>query len=105
VIRYLRSIEYRGLLRAALNEESDVVIWEEVYKLLPEPTFTTDVAPSTPPPSSPPRTASVQQTPWTFNTGSFADTSDLRRNVDPILKDEPPGRLTRSLGRFRGFVR
>lgn len=76
------------LFRAALNEESDVVIWEEVYKLLTEPTFPTDVAPSTPPPSGAPHTASFQQTLWTFNTGSFADTSDLRRNVDPILKDE-----------------
>jgi hypothetical protein len=44
--------------------------------------------PSTPPPSDPPRTASFQQTLWTFNTGSFADTFDLRRNVDPILRTE-----------------
>jgi hypothetical protein len=31
----------------------------------------------TPSPSGPSRTASSQQTPWTFNTGSLADTSNL----------------------------
>jgi hypothetical protein len=76
------------LLRAVLNDASDDAIWEQVYNLLREPAFSTDVAPSTPPPSDPTRTASFQQTPWSFNTGSFADTSDLRRNVDPILRDE-----------------
>ncbi|KAH8727358.1 hypothetical protein GQ44DRAFT_738332 [Phaeosphaeriaceae sp. PMI808] len=83
-----------SLLRAVLNDESDEVIWEEVYDLLTEPTFTADAAPSTPPPSGPRCTASFQQTPWSFNTGSFADTSDLRKNVDPILKDEVEDNLT-----------
>ena len=82
------------LLRAVLSGESDDVIWEEVYDLLKEPAFAIDVAPSTPPPSGAPRTASFQQTPWSFNTGSFADTSDLRRDVDPILKDEVEDNLT-----------
>lgn len=76
------------LLRAVLNDASDDAIWEQVYNLLREPAFSTDVAPSTPPPSDPTRTASFQQTPWSFNTGNFADTSDLRRNVDPIPRDE-----------------
>ena len=44
--------------------------------------------PVTPLQSNPPFTASFRQTPWTFNTGSFADTSDLRRHVDPIFKAE-----------------
>ncbi|KAF2839987.1 hypothetical protein M501DRAFT_1010229 [Patellaria atrata CBS 101060] len=76
------------LLRAVLKNESDTVIWEKVYDLVAEPTLTTVAKPSTPPPSGPPRTASFQQTPWSFNTGSFADTSELRKNVDPILKSE-----------------
>jgi hypothetical protein len=50
--------------------------------------------PTTPLQSNPPFTASFQQTPWTFNTGSFADTSDLRRHVDPILKAEVEDNLT-----------
>ena len=82
------------LLQVVLRDDSDEAIWKEVYDLLTEPTFTSDVAPSTPPPSGPPHTASFQQTPWTFTTGSFADTSDLRRNVDPILKDEVENNLT-----------
>ncbi|KAG9236004.1 hypothetical protein BJ875DRAFT_494545 [Amylocarpus encephaloides] len=44
--------------------------------------------PTTPPQSSAPFVTSVQQTPWSFNTGSLVDTSDLRRDLDPILKDE-----------------
>ncbi|KAI9785550.1 MAG: hypothetical protein M1839_009291 [Geoglossum umbratile] len=81
------------LLIAILNNESDNIIWDKVYEIVAESALTTIAKPSTPPPSSPPRTASFQQTPWTFNTGSFADTSDLRRNVDPILKSEVEGNL------------
>jgi hypothetical protein len=76
------------LLAAVLNHKSDFDVWEKVHELLAESAATTDAKPSTPPPSDPSHTASFQQTPWTFNTGSFADTSDLRRNVDPILKTE-----------------
>lgn len=76
------------LLRAVLDTESDTVIWEKVYEVTAESTLLTVDKPSTPPPSGPSHAASFQQTPWSFNTGSFADTSDLRRNVDPILRDE-----------------
>lgn len=68
------------LLNAVLNNETDEVIWNNVYAAVARPT--------TPLQSNLPFTASFQQTPWTFNTGSFADTSDLRRHVDPILKAE-----------------
>jgi len=61
---------------------------ETVYDLVADSTLPAVDKPSTPPPSGPPRTASFQQTPWTFNTGSFADTSDLRRIVGSIFKDE-----------------
>jgi hypothetical protein len=76
------------LLWTVLHEDADEVVWHKVYDIVGQSVHKTSGEPSTPPPSGPPRTASFQQTPWTFNTGSFADTSDLRRNVDPILKDE-----------------
>ena len=82
------------LLRSTLNNDSDEVVWKEVYDIITWSALTASGKPSTPPPSGPPRTASFQQTPWSFNTGSFADTSDLRRNVDPILKDEVEDNLT-----------
>jgi hypothetical protein len=81
------------LLAAALNNESDNLIWDKVYKAVTDSVLATAAKPSTPPPSAPPHTASFQQTPWTFNTGSFADTSDMRKDVDPILKNEVEGNL------------
>ncbi|TLD36617.1 serine threonine- kinase Sgk2 [Venturia nashicola] len=59
---------------------SDIEICNALFVLFARPT--------TPLYSDLPFTASFQQTPWTFNTSSFADTSDLRRHVDPILKAE-----------------
>jgi len=76
------------LLKAVLSKESDEVIWDKVYAAATASiAFTVVAKPTTPPPSGPSLT-SFQQTPWTFNTGSFADTSDLRKDVDPILKSE-----------------
>ena len=66
--------------------DSDVDIWTAVLDLLartrpiPQPT--------TPPPSLPSFTSSFQQTPWSFNTGSFADTSEYRKQVDDPLREE-----------------
>ncbi|KAF2174644.1 hypothetical protein K469DRAFT_648111 [Zopfia rhizophila CBS 207.26] len=76
------------LLKAVLSKESDEVIWDKVYAAVIAFTAFTVAKPTTPPQSGPPLTSSFQQTPWTFNTGSFADTSDLRKDVDPILKSE-----------------
>jgi Fungal protein kinase len=73
------------LLNAVLNNETDEVIWNNVYAAVARPT--------TPLQSNLPFTASFQQTPWTFSTGMFEDTSDLRRHVDPILKAEVDGNL------------
>ncbi|KAF1996945.1 serine/threonine-protein kinase Sgk2 [Amniculicola lignicola CBS 123094] len=81
------------LLTAVFNNESDDIIWGKVYDAVAESISTAAVKPSTPPPSDPRPSASFQQTPWTFNTGSFADTSDLRKDVDPILKNEVEGNL------------
>ena len=77
------------LLEAVLNNETDELIWDKVYDTVTASiAFTVVAKPTTPPPSGPSLTSSFQQTPWTFNTGSFADTSDLRKDVDPILKSE-----------------
>jgi len=75
-----------GLLRAIVAQEDDQKIWMRLYEVLartrplPQPT--------TPPPSGPSFTSSFQQTPWSFNTGSFADTSEHRNQVDGPLKEE-----------------
>ncbi|KAF2676778.1 hypothetical protein K458DRAFT_468226 [Lentithecium fluviatile CBS 122367] len=76
------------LLRTVLSHDADEAVWYKVYDIVAQSVHKRGDEPSTPPPSEPTRTASFQQTPWTFNTGSFVDTSDLRRNVDPILKDD-----------------
>jgi hypothetical protein len=75
------------LLTAVFNNESDDVIWDKVYDVVAGSIPTAVAKPSTPPPTDL-RPSSFQQTPWTFNTGSFADTSDLRKNLDPLLKGE-----------------
>jgi hypothetical protein len=74
-------------LDAALNNEPDTNIWQKVYVRPAESIVTTEIIPSTPylPPSDPSRTASFKQSPWTFDTGICADTSDLR-NVDSLLR-------------------
>ena len=69
------------------SQDSDADIWTTVLDLiartrpqLPQPT--------TPPQSHPSFTSSFQQTPWSFNTGSFADASEHRRQVDDVLREE-----------------
>ncbi|KAL5406572.1 hypothetical protein PMIN04_012011 [Paraphaeosphaeria minitans] len=63
-------------LRAVLNNESDECIWNAVYRAVTE---------STPPPRP---ISSFQQTPWLHNTGSFANSSEYRKHMDGVLKDE-----------------
>ena len=71
---------------SVLTQAGDPQIWSAVFDLIartrriPQPT--------TPAPSGPTFTSSFQQTPWSFNTGSFADTSEHRNQVDGPLKEE-----------------
>ncbi|KAF6796951.1 hypothetical protein CSOJ01_13092 [Colletotrichum sojae] len=68
----------KPLLRSALADNpDDELIWGHVSNLLVEAT-------------PPPRTiaSSLQQTPWQRNTSSFANSSEHRRYVDDILKEE-----------------
>ncbi|KAI1524152.1 hypothetical protein PtrSN001C_011160, partial [Pyrenophora tritici-repentis] len=64
------------LLQATLRKESDDIIWNAVYDAVTE---------STPPPRP---ISSFQQTPLSINTGSFANSTEHRKHVDDVLKEE-----------------
>jgi len=64
------------LLKAVVDNEPDQIVWDKVYDAVTE---------STPPPRSLP---SIQQTPWLRNTSSFANSSEHRKYVDDVLKEE-----------------
>ncbi|KAI1680672.1 hypothetical protein KJE20_09523 [Pyrenophora tritici-repentis] len=66
----------KPLLRAVLEHEPDEVVWNRVYDAVTE---------STPPPCP---TSSFQQTPLSINTGSFANSTEHRKHVDDVLKEE-----------------
>ena len=68
--------QIKPLLDVVLTNKPDEVIWDAVYDAVTEST-------------SPPRPASsFQQTPWLRNTGSFANSTEHRRYVDDVLKEE-----------------
>ncbi|KAF3768239.1 hypothetical protein M406DRAFT_249998 [Cryphonectria parasitica EP155] len=68
----------KPLLNAALADSpDDALIWDQVYHAVTE---------STPPPR--PIASSVQQTPLFRNTSSFANSSEYRKYVDDVLKEE-----------------
>ena len=64
------------LLQAVLRRAPDEVIWDKVYAAVTE---------STPPPRP---ASSIQQTPWLRSTGSFANSTEHRKYVDDVLKEE-----------------
>uniref|UniRef100_A0A0D2Y891 non-specific serine/threonine protein kinase n=1 Tax=Fusarium oxysporum (strain Fo5176) TaxID=660025 RepID=A0A0D2Y891_FUSOF len=68
----------KPLLRLSLTDKpADTLIWDKVYEAVTE---------STPPPR--PIASSFQQTPWSRNTSSFANSSEYRKYVDDVLKKE-----------------
>ncbi|KAI0169185.1 hypothetical protein GGR52DRAFT_511052 [Hypoxylon sp. FL1284] len=67
----------RPLLQAVIAKEPDDKIWAHIYRLVTE---------STPP--SRPIASSVRQTPLLRNTSSFANSSEHRKYVDSVLKEE-----------------
>ncbi|RYO80894.1 hypothetical protein DL763_008750 [Monosporascus cannonballus] len=67
----------RPLLNAVLANSPDDEIWDQVYNTVTE---------STPPPR--PIASSLQQTPWLHNTSSFANSSEYRKYMDDVLKEE-----------------
>lgn len=64
------------LLSAVLNKESDDAVWAKVYTVAAE---------STPPPRPLPF---LGQTPYLHTTSSFANSSEHRKYVDTVLKEE-----------------
>ena len=67
---------------------SDAEIWTAVLDLVARTRPLQPPQPTTPPQSQPSFTSSFPQTPWSFNTGSFADASEHRRQVDDALREE-----------------
>ncbi|ROT39714.1 hypothetical protein SODALDRAFT_136435, partial [Sodiomyces alkalinus F11] len=81
---------FNRLLNAALADDlDDALVWDQVNRAVTEPT---------PPPR--PMPSSLQQTPWLHNTGSFANSSECRQDVDRVLRSEL-GPLYVGLPRFR----
>ncbi|KAF4211370.1 hypothetical protein CNMCM5878_002704 [Aspergillus fumigatiaffinis] len=64
------------LLSAVVNEESDDIIWSKILAVLVE---------STPPPK---RLPILDQTPFLHTTSSFVNSSEQRKHVDAVLKEE-----------------
>ncbi|PGG99670.1 hypothetical protein AJ79_08444 [Helicocarpus griseus UAMH5409] len=71
--------DYRPLVKLVVKKSHDFDIWNAVIGLI----ATTSQA--TPPPRS---IASLEQTPWVRNTNSFANSSEHRKHVVAILKEE-----------------
>ncbi|QLI74381.1 uncharacterized protein G6M90_00g113480 [Metarhizium brunneum] len=68
----------KPLLKVALADSlDDTLIWNHVYDIVTE---------TTPPPRA--IASSIQQTPWSQNTSSFVNSSELRQDVDRVLKQE-----------------
>lgn len=68
----------KPLLKAAVTDNlDDTNIWDQVDRTVTE---------STPPPQ--PIASSIEQTPWLHKTSSFANSSERRDDVDPVLKSE-----------------
>ena len=68
----------RPLLKSAVADNpDDALIWDQVYHAVTE---------STPPPR--PIASSLEQTPWLRKTSSFANSSEHRKYVDNVLKEE-----------------
>ncbi|KAH7304473.1 hypothetical protein B0I35DRAFT_445302 [Stachybotrys elegans] len=68
----------KPLLHAVVTENTvDALVWKQVYAVVTE---------STPPPRT--IASSVQQTPWLHSTAGFANSSEYRKDVDRVLKEE-----------------
>ena len=72
------------LLQLVIKQVNDEAIWSAVFELIDR---TRPVRTTTPLPSAP-ALPSFKQTPWSHNTGSLADTSEQRSEMDDLLKQE-----------------
>ncbi|KAH7635593.1 hypothetical protein B0T09DRAFT_298280 [Sordaria sp. MPI-SDFR-AT-0083] len=71
------SDQFEPLFNAVLTNKPDDEIWRQVYCAVTE---------ATPPPR--PIASYLLQTPRSINTSSFANSSEYRKHVDMVLKDE-----------------
>ncbi len=74
--------------KSGIAPHSDADIWTAVLDLIARTRPLQLPQPTTPPQSHQSFTSSFQQTPWSFNTGSFADASEHRKQVDDALREE-----------------
>ncbi|EDN06473.1 predicted protein [Histoplasma mississippiense (nom. inval.)] len=70
---------YRTLVRLKIQKATNVDIWKAVLDLI------TTVSRATPPPRT---VSSIPQTPWLRNTSSFVNSTEYRKHVDAVLKEE-----------------
>ncbi|EAS32100.3 uncharacterized protein CIMG_03124 [Coccidioides immitis RS] len=70
---------YRLLVKLVIQKAPDFDIWNAVLSLI------ATSSQATPPPRP---IASLQQTPWLRNTSSFVNSTEYRKHVDTILKEE-----------------
>ncbi|KGQ01530.1 hypothetical protein PAAG_11767 [Paracoccidioides lutzii Pb01] len=71
----------RALAQLVIQKDLDVHVWNAVLGLI-------DTASRSTPPPPPHPTSSIQQTPWLRNTSSFVNSTEYRRHVDKVLKEE-----------------
>ncbi|EER24607.1 hypothetical protein CPC735_059770 [Coccidioides posadasii C735 delta SOWgp] len=79
--------QYRPLVQLVLQKAPDTDIWKAVFDLI---ATVTQVERSTPPPRP---SLPILQTPRSRNTSSLANSSELRRDIDPVLTGELLGDL------------
>ncbi|KAI9809767.1 MAG: hypothetical protein M1825_000200 [Sarcosagium campestre] len=72
------------LVKLILKQSDDESVWASVYNLIDR---AGSAQPRTPSPSAP-TIIRFSQTPWTHNSSSFVDTSELRSQIDRHLKYE-----------------
>ncbi|KKZ67072.1 hypothetical protein EMCG_07243 [[Emmonsia] crescens] len=85
---------YRPLVQLVIQKASDIDIWRAVFDII---ATVTRVERSTPPPRP---SLSILQTPRSRNTSSLANSSELRRDIDSVLREELLGELH---GDIQGF--
>ncbi|KMU88409.1 hypothetical protein CIHG_06209 [Coccidioides immitis H538.4] len=73
---------YRPLVQLVIQKAPDTDIWKAVFDLI---ATVTQVERSTPPPRP---SLPILQTPRSRNTSSLANSSELRRDIDPVLRGE-----------------
>ncbi|EEH07624.1 conserved hypothetical protein [Histoplasma capsulatum G186AR] len=78
------------LIQLIIQKAPDTDIWKAIFDLITSVAQAAQATRSTPPPRS---SLIIPQTPHSRNTSSLANSSELRRDIDPVLRDELLGEL------------